>query len=116
MLRLIPRRDERRRAKLEAELTRALALLPAYGVERAYLVGSLVTGDVGPTSDIDLIVVQETKEKFVNRMNDFYLAFASRVGFDLLVFTSAEFEELMAKEGFVAAAVKRGRLVYERRR
>jgi predicted nucleotidyltransferase len=108
--------DEGRKARLEAELARALALFPAYGVERAYLVGSLARGDVRRTSDLDLVVVQETAEKFVNRMNDFLLAFAPRVGFDLMVYTPAEFEALMARPGFVASAVTRGRLVYEKRR
>jgi len=108
--------DEERKAKLEAELARALALLPKYDVERAYLVGSLATGGVRRTSDIDLIVVQETAVKFVNRLNDFLVEFAPRVGFDLLVYTPAEFEDMTARPGFVASAVKRGRLVYEKRR
>jgi predicted nucleotidyltransferase len=107
--------DEERKAKLEAELARAVALLPKYGVERAYVVGSLATGDVRRTSDVDLIVVQETAEKFVNRLNDFLLELAPRIAFDLLVYTPAEFEELTARLGFVAGAVKRARLVYEKR-
>ena len=108
--------DEERKAKLEAELKRALALLPKYGVERAYVVGSLATGDVRRTSDVDLVVVQETTEKFVNRLNDFVLELAPRMAFDLLVYTPAEFDRLTARPGFVASAVKRGRLVYEKRR
>jgi len=108
--------DSERKAKLEAELARALALLPKYDVERAYLVGSLATGGVRRTSDIDLIVVQETAVKFVNRLNDFLVELAPRVGFDLLVYTPAEFEDMTGRPGFVASAVKRGRLVYEKRR
>jgi predicted nucleotidyltransferase len=108
--------DEERKAKLEAELARALELLPRYGVERVYLVGSLARGDVRRGSDVDLVVVQETNVKFVNRLNDFLLAFGPRVAFDLLVYTPAEFEELTARPGFVSAAVRRGRLIYEKRR
>jgi predicted nucleotidyltransferase len=108
--------DEARKAALEAELARALALFPKYNVERAYLIGSLAPGDVRRTSDLDLVVVQETAEKFVNRMNDFLSEFSPRVGLDLMVYTPAEFEEMMARPGFVASAVKRGRSVYEKRR
>jgi predicted nucleotidyltransferase len=108
--------DQERKAELEAELARALELLPHYDVERVYLVGSLARGDVRRASDIDLIVVQDTAVKFVNRLNDFLLALAPRVAFDLLVYTPAEFEALRARPGFVSAAVRRGRLVYEKRR
>jgi predicted nucleotidyltransferase len=108
--------DEKRKAELEAELARALELLPSYDVERAYLVGSLARGDVRRTSDIDLVVVQDTGVKFVNRLNDFLVALAPRVGFDLLVYTPAEFEAMRSRPGFVSSAVKRGRLVYEKRR
>jgi predicted nucleotidyltransferase len=60
--------DEKRRAKLLEELKRIVALLPKYDVEKAYLIGSLAKGDISRTSDIDLVMVKETSEKFVNRM------------------------------------------------
>ena len=108
--------DEERKAKLEAELKRALALLPKYDVERAYVVGSLATGVVRRTSDVDLVVVQETAEKFVNHLNDFLLELAPRIAFDLLVYTPAEFEEMVCRPGMVRTAMKNAKLIYKKGR
>lgn len=106
--------DEERKAKLEAELERILALLPKHDVERVYLIGSFAAGDVKRVSDIDLVVVQETDVKFVNRMNEFLFELKPRVGLDLLVYTPAEFEEITGRPGFLRGAIERGRLIYEK--
>ena len=106
--------DEKRKAKLEDELNRIIALLPKYDVEKAYLIGSLARGDVCRTSDIDLVVVKETNEKFVNRMNDFLMELGPKVGLDLLVYTPAEFIEMLGRSNFLAQAIKNGRVIYEK--
>ncbi len=106
--------DEERKARLEAELERILVLLPKHNVEWAYLIGSFASGDVSRTSDIDLVVVQETDVKFVNRMNEFLFELRPRVGLDLLVYTPDEFEDMMGRPGFLRGAVERGRLIYEK--
>ena len=48
---------EERRTRLEAELRRIVAELPRLGVTKAILFGSLASGNVGQTSDLDLILV-----------------------------------------------------------
>ncbi len=104
---------DERRGRLEAELRRILAELPRLGVKRAILFGSLVSGDVGQTSDLDLILVMETEERFTRRLERLYGALNPSVALDLFVYTPEEFKAMAEANPFVRAAVARGRVVYE---
>ena len=103
---------ERRRRRLEAELDRIVPILPRLGVLRAILFGSLARGDVGGQSDIDLILIAESNESFVERGARFYEALAPAVGIDILVYTPEEFEAVRGR-GFFRRALAEGRVVYE---
>ena len=103
---------ERRRHQLDAELQRILKALPKLGVQRAILFGSLARGDVGAQSDLDLILVVETRERFLERCARFYRALEPAVGMDILVYTPGEFEA--TRHGrFLRHALADGRVVYE---
>jgi predicted nucleotidyltransferase len=54
-----------RNRALKSELVRIVEVLKKAGVERIILFGSIAKDEIGPTSDIDLIVVQETKKRFI---------------------------------------------------
>src|SRR5207253_4157699 len=82
---------ERRRRDLEAELERITQTLPDLGVKRALLFGSLARGEVRGQSDLDLILIVDTSEPFVERCARFYASLEPRIGMDLLVYTPAEF-------------------------
>ena len=102
----------RRRSRLEAELERIVRALPGLGVRRALLFGSLARGDVGGQSDLDLILIVDTSEPFVERCARFYQALAPAVGMDLLVYTSDEFEAM--REGlFLRHALREAKVIYE---
>src|SRR6266545_3689854 len=101
-----------RRVRLEAELRRILLELPRLGVRKAILFGSLVSGTVGPTSDLDLILVATTTEKFTRRLERFYEALSPSVALDLFVYTPEEFTEMAEANPFVRTAIARGRIVY----
>jgi predicted nucleotidyltransferase len=78
---------QERRARLEAELRRLLPMLPRLGVTRAILFGSMASGEVGQTSDLDLILVAPSTEPFVRRLARFSEALAPSVALDLFVYT-----------------------------
>jgi predicted nucleotidyltransferase len=103
---------ERRRRRLEAELERIVARLPSLGVRRAILFGSLARGDVGGHSDLDLILIADSGEPFLERGARFYRALAPAVGMDLLVYTREEFEA-MRHGGFLRRALAEGTVLYE---
>jgi predicted nucleotidyltransferase len=103
---------ERRRRRLEAELERIVRALPGLGVRRAILFGSLARGNVGGQSDLDLILIVDTGEPFVERCARFYQALAPAVGTDLLVYTGEEFETM--REGlFLRRALREAKVIYE---
>ena len=62
--------------------------------EAAYLFGSAGTPEFGPRSDIDLIIVTETKEPFVERPLLFEDLLERFPSLDLLVYTPEEFVHL----------------------
>jgi predicted nucleotidyltransferase len=104
---------EQRRAVLEAELHRILRELPRLGVKKAILFGSLATGNVGRTSDLDLILVVPSAEPFARRPAAFYRALTPSVALDLFVYTPDEFAAMARANPFVRTALARGKVVYE---
>lgn len=103
---------ERRRERLHAELERIVRALPGLGVRRAILFGSLSRGDVGGQSDLDLIFIVDTQERFPERCRRFYEALEPRVGMDILVYTPEEFEA-MRHGHFLRRALVDGQVIYE---
>jgi len=104
---------EERRVRLEAELRRIVAELPRLGVTKAILFGSLASGNVGQTSDLDLILVTPSEERFTRRLEHFYRALNPSVGLDLFVYTPEEFRVMRDSNPFLRSAIARGEVVYE---
>ena len=63
-----PEERARRREKLRGELARAVDELKKMGAERIVLIGSMAEDNAGPLSDIDLLVVMRTRERFLDRL------------------------------------------------
>jgi predicted nucleotidyltransferase len=103
---------ERRRQRLQAELERIVAALPGLGVRRAVVFGSVARGEIGGQSDLDLILIVDSREPFAERCARFYRTLQPSVGLDLLVYTPEEFEEVRAGR-FLARALADSRTVYE---
>lgn len=91
---------EKRREKLEAELRRILSILKTHDIEKVILFGSLVSNDITSTSDIDIVVSKETGKRFLDRLEDIYVAINPRVAVDILVYTPEEFERLQEESSF----------------
>jgi len=104
---------ERRRARLEAELRRILTELPRLGVEKAILFGSLASGRIGQASDLDLVLVVPSTERFTRRLEHFYRALNPSVALDLFVYTPEEFGAMAIASPFVRSCIARGKVIYE---
>ena len=60
-----------RRQQLESNLERILAALKAhYQPEQVIVFGSLASGQISETSDLDLLIVKETDKRFFERVRD----------------------------------------------
>ena len=103
---------ERRRRDLSAELERITRALPDLAVKRALLFGSLARGEVRGQSDLDLILIVDTGEPFVERCARFYASLEPRIGMDLLVYTPAEFKT-MKDRPFLRHALRDATVIYE---
>jgi len=68
-------------------------------VEEAYLFGSASTGSFEPASDIDLILIKGSALPFAARGTEFLDLFAIYPALDILVYTPAEFDQLMNTPG-----------------
>lgn len=108
--------SEERKKLLEAELARYLEVLPRLqDVKKVILFGSLATGRVGPASDIDLLIVQQTTTRFLDRPDHFIQELDIRVATDLFIYTPQELEQMVRESSFVRQAIREGRVVYEAR-
>lgn len=101
------------RELLEAQLTDIRERLAHMGIQKAILFGSMARGDVTPFSDLDLIIVQETDARFLDRLEPFYAGLDLRVDADILVYTPEEWAELQTWNPFVQRVMREGEVIYE---
>lgn len=106
---------EKRKELLETELGRILDILKTLDIEKVILFGSLVSNNISSTSDIDLVIIQKTEKRFLERLEDIYTVIKPRVAVDILVYTPEEFEKLQEESSFVRRILKEGRVLYEKK-
>jgi predicted nucleotidyltransferase len=99
---------------LKAVIARLQTALADYGAEEAYLVGSFARGEWDDYSDIDLIVVKETKQNFLERMLEFTKKYHPGCAFDVLIYNSEEFAKMASISGFFRHAMKDAVKIYEK--
>ncbi|MEJ2033877.1 MAG: nucleotidyltransferase domain-containing protein, partial [Deltaproteobacteria bacterium] len=70
--------------------------LAGRGVQEAYLFGSFAQGAGTAWSDLDVVIVKETDQPFLERSLEFQDLFDLGIPVDILVYTPQEFESLKA--------------------
>lgn len=88
----------------------------SYHPDRILLFGSFARGTAGADSDIDLIVVKETKQPKARRGSEIRGCLRGVMApLDLKVYTPSEFEtELSIGSSFLSSVIDESRVVYER--
>ena len=102
-----------RKQMLERELDSIMALLPQLGIEKAILIGDMVTGEYRPDSRIDLVMVHENDRPFGRRADFFSFHLGSAVALDTQVYTPEEFENLKDSLPALHAACQKGRVIFD---
>ena len=65
-------------------------------------------------SDVDIIVIYETKKRFLDRLKELYLMWDIPIAFDILAYTPEEFEKMLKeKNPFINKINREGEVVYE---
>lgn len=79
------------------------------------LFGSRARGDARPESDIDILVIADSKEPRYRRAAPLYGAFSDiLVPMDILVYSPEEVKEWSdVYQAFVTTAVREGKIIYE---
>ena len=91
-------------------------LIEAYDPEKVVLFGSMARGNVAEWSDLDLLIVKETDEPFLDRSVRVALLCRAMVGVDYLVYTPAELADMIERGNpFILEALREGQVLYERR-
>ena len=96
---------------------KARPIFMKYRVEKAILFGSFATGRQSRRSDVDLILIKDTKEPYFQRfdgiLRDLYQAIRGR---DLEVFIYSPDElQRIAHRKFIQRALEEGKVIYESR-
>jgi hypothetical protein len=102
---------QQRRRMLDAEAERLTAELPPLGVLRMYLTGDYAAGRVGPDTELELLIVQETDQPFRRRADFFVSHVRPRLGTRFIVYTPDEFDALQADDPVIRRAVVSGEVL-----
>ena len=91
-------------------------IIRRYRPKKIIVFGSFARGDVHQGSDLDLVIIKNTKEKFLRRMDAVLDLCDGEIAVEPLVYTEAEFKKML-EEGndFLETVSKEGKVVYERR-
>ena len=92
-----------------------VAGLMGYEPEKVILFGSAARGETDEFSDIDLIVIKDTEERFFQRLLDVTAYLPRDVAIDVLVYTPGEFEVMVnGGNAFIQQALDEGQVLYEK--
>jgi len=81
----------------------------------AILFGSHARGDQSKRSDIELLLVQETSQRCLDRSNGLYAQISELLSdspVDILIYTPAELKSLSSRK-FIQTVLNKGRIIYE---
>jgi predicted nucleotidyltransferase len=86
-----------------------------YRPKKIILFGSLARGDIHEGSDLDLIIIKNTKEKFLKRMVRVLDLCDGKIVVEPLIYTEAEFKKMLEQRNdFLETVVSEGKVIYER--
>ncbi len=106
-------RCRHQRALLDEALQNVVAACSAEpSVCQAYVFGSYVTEKIGPTSDLDVLVVRDTDLGIIDRAVDLKRAARSRVNVDLVVVTPYEFANTFPVSSFGRTVLAMAKRIY----
>ena len=87
--------------------------MKALGALRVILFGSLVRGNVGPGSDLDLIAVMPPSLSGWEWTRKIYTQVERGIACDILAYTEEELQEMLATSRFIRHVLREGKVIYE---
>lgn len=106
-----------RRRLLDQWLEHILATVVArYDPDKVILFGSRAEAETTEWSDLDLVIVTQTEQPFLQRLKEVALLCQSAVGVDFLVYTPTEFAQMVAERNpiILDEVLAKDKVLYER--
>jgi uncharacterized protein len=99
---------------LDETLEKAVSILRSLPEVRLVLLfGSYARGKRDLLTDLDLIVVMDSRKTFLERTSEIYARLRPKVDLDLLVYTPEEWDR-KSRWGFARLAFTNGKVLYEK--
>jgi predicted nucleotidyltransferase len=90
-------------------------IIRRYRPKKIIVFGSFARGDVHQGSDLDLIIIKNTKQKFLRRMDAVLDLCDGEIAVEPLIYTEAEFKKMLGEgNDFLETVISEGKVVYER--
>jgi uncharacterized protein len=86
-----------------------------YNISKAVVFGSVARGEPSPHSDVDLILVQRTEKRFLDRYEGLLMELNQAIPrrtVEALIYTPEELESIRHRR-FIATALSEGQVIYE---
>ena len=91
-------------------------IIKKFNLKKIIIFGSFARGDYHKGSDLDLIIVGEFKERFIDRIGKIIELNDSDLEIDAIVYTEEEFQKMIKeRRSFIEQALEEGIVVYEKR-
>lgn len=91
-------------------------IVKKFNLKKIIIFGSFARGDYHKGSDLDLIIVGEFKERFIDRIGKIIELNDSDLEIDVMVYTEEEFQKMIKeRRPFIEQALEEGIVVYEKR-
>lgn len=85
-------------------------------IEKIILFGSAARGEARGTSDLDVVIIEKTRQRFVIRSQKYYRKLKVPCAVDLLVYTPQEFERMREEDNsFLRGVIAEGITIYEKK-
>ena len=90
--------------------------LKNYVPEKIILFGSATTKNMDEYSDMDVVVIKQTQENFLERIKKTVFMLRDEIGkVDIFVYTPQEFEKMKEVENpFISRVLETGKVIYEK--
>ena len=91
-------------------------IIKKFNLKKVIIFGSFARGDYHKGSDLDLIIVGEFKERFIDRIGKIIELNESDLEIDAMVYTEDEFQKMIKeRRPFIEQVLDEGTVVYEKR-
>jgi predicted nucleotidyltransferase len=91
-------------------------IVEKFNLKKIIIFGSFARGDYHKGSDLDLIIVGEFKERFIDRIGKIIELNDSDLEIDAMVYTEEKFQKMIKeRRPFIEQVLEEGIVVYEKR-